>query len=227
MPGSDSALLAIFDHDGILVDSLPFHVESWYELGRREGLEITEAFVRATFGMTNPMILRRLLGADLDPARIARYGEVKEAAYRDLARGKIVLMPGVRELLDGLTHAGVTLAIGSSGPRLNLELTVTECGLSGRFATIVPVEDLRHGKPDPEVFLKAAERVGIPPARAVVFEDAPVGVQAAKAAGMVAVGVGTTHPLDALRRAGADEVVPDLVGFPVERLLRRLTERVA
>ncbi len=82
-------------------------------------------------------------------------------------------------------------------------------------------------KPAPEVFLKAAARVGVAPTRAVVFEDAPVGVQAAKAAGMYAVGVGTTHDLDALRRAGADEVVPDLVGYPVGRLRRRLAGRVA
>jgi HAD superfamily hydrolase (TIGR01509 family) len=225
--GSDSALLAIFDHDGVLVDSLPFHMESWFEMGRREGLDISPEFIRSTFGMTNPMILRRLLGDDLDADRIARYADIKEACYRDIARGRIELMPGVRELLDNLTNAGVKLAIGSSGPRLNLELTVTSCGLDGRFATIVSVEEIRHGKPDPEVFLKAAGRVGLAPSCAVVFEDAPVGVQAARAAGMYAVGVGTTHDLDALRRAGADEVVTDLVGYPVERLLRRLTERVA
>lgn len=226
MPSAaDAPMLAILDHDGILVDSLPYHEEAWFEVGRRERLAITPEFVRATFGMTNAMILGRLLGDGLPAERIAYYGDLKEACYRDAARGRIALMPGVRELLDGLTAAGVRLAIGSSGPRLNLELTVTSCGLDGRFVAIASVEEITRGKPDPEVFLLAARKSGVDPARAVVFEDAPVGIRAAKAAGMYAVAVGTTHSLDALRAAGADVVVPDLVGFPVEPLVRRLAAR--
>jgi HAD superfamily hydrolase (TIGR01509 family) len=221
---SAARLLAIFDHDGVLVDSLPFHEESWLELGRREGLEITREFIHATFGMTNAMILARLLGADVPAAELARYGDLKESCYREIAGGRIELMSGVARLLDGLTEAGAALAIGSSGPRANLELTVRSCGLDDRFATIVSVEDIRRGKPDPEVFLIAASRVGVEPARAVVFEDAPVGIQAAKAAGMRAVGVGTTHPLAALRDAGADEVVADLDAYPLAALLRLLAE---
>jgi HAD superfamily hydrolase (TIGR01509 family) len=216
------SLLAIFDHDGVLVDSYDLHLESWLELGRREGLPITPGLIRETFGMTNPSILRRACGAGLDDAAIARFGAAKEACYRDLARGRLALMAGVHELLDALTAAGVALAIGSSGPRENLLLTVRECDLEGRFAAIASLEDVARGKPDPEVFLVAAERVGIVPRRAVVFEDAPVGIRAAKAAGMLAVGVGTTNPLDALVAAGADEVVPDLAGYPVPELLARL-----
>jgi HAD superfamily hydrolase (TIGR01509 family) len=216
-------MLAIFDHDGVLVDSLDLHQRAWKELGRRERLPLTDEFIHETFGMTNPSILRRLLGEDLDEERIGRYGDLKEVCYRDLARGRIVLMDGVRELLDGLTAAGVLLAIGSSGPLANLELTVESCGLSGRFAAIASLEDITRGKPDPEVFLIAARKAGVDPRRAVVFEDAPVGIQAAKAAGMRAVGVGTTHPLDSLREAGADEVVADLRGYPVSSLIERLT----
>ena len=119
-------------------------------------------------------------------------------------------MDGVRELLDGLTAAGVLLAIGSSGVRPNLDLTVESCGLAGRFAAIASLEDITRGKPDPEVFLVAAAKAGVAPSRAVVFEDAPVGIQAAKAAGMCAVGVTTTHPAAALWDAGADEVVAHL-----------------
>ena len=121
--------------------------------------------------------------------------------YRDVARGKIVLMDGVREVLDALTARGVKLAIGSSGVLPNLELTVTECGLDGRFAAIASLEDITRGKPDPQVFLVAAAKAGGDPSRSVVFEDAPVGIQAAKAAGMYAVGVTTTHPA-AIARGG-------------------------
>jgi HAD superfamily hydrolase (TIGR01509 family) len=217
--------LAIFDHDGVLVDSLALHQDAWLELGRRTGLALTPEFIHETFGMTNPSIFRKLLGDALDPAEIERYSDLKEVCYRELARGKITLMEGVRDLLDRLTAAAVLLAIGSSGVRANLELTVEACGLSGRFAAIASLEDIVRGKPDPQVFLVAAAKAVVPPARAVVFEDAPVGIQAAKAAGMHAVGVTTTHPAHALWDAGADEVVTDLRGYDVAALLRRLEPR--
>jgi HAD superfamily hydrolase (TIGR01509 family) len=214
--------LAIFDHDGVLVDTLAFHQDAWVELGRRTGLALTPEFIRETFGMTNPSIFRKLLGESLDPAEMRRHSDLKEVCYRDLARGKIALMEGVAELLDGLSAAGVLLAIGSSGVRPNLDLTVESCGLSGRFAAIASLEDIERGKPDPQVFLVAAAKAGVPPSRAVVFEDAPVGIQAAKAAGMHAVGLTTTHPAPALWDAGADEVVAHLGGYDVAALLRRL-----
>lgn len=220
------SLLAIFDHDGVLVDSYANHLESWLELGRREGLAgITPDLIHRTFGMTNPSILRAACGENLDDATIARLGARKEECYRDIARGRLALMPGVRELLDALTAAGIAIAIGSSGPRDNLLLTVRECGLDGRFATIVGLEDITRSKPDPQVFLIAAERAGCVPLRCVVFEDATVGIQAAKAAGMLAVGVGTTHPLEALRDAGADDAVPNLVDYPLPDLSQRLSSR--
>lgn len=221
-------LLAIFDHDGVLVDSLELHQDAWVELGRRENLPLTPEFIHETFGMTNPSIFRRLLGEAVTEAEMARLGRIKEQSYWDAARGRIALMAGVRELLDALTASGFRLAIGSSGVLPNLELTVSECGLEGRFAAIASLEDIRRGKPDPEVFLVAARKAGVHPSRCVVFEDAPVGILAAKAAGMRAVGVGTTHPLDALRAAGADEVVADLRGYDVAGLRSALeTPRAA
>lgn len=219
---TDEPCLAIFDHDGVLVDSLELHQAAWVELGRRADLAFTPEFIRETFGMTNPSIFRKLLGDDISPEEMARLGDMKEVCYREWARGRLALMPGVDALLDGLAASDVRLAIGSSAPRPNLELTVEVCGMHGRFAAIAALEDITHGKPDPEVFLLAAKRAGVSPSRAVVFEDATVGIQAAKAAGMYAVGVGTTHPLESLRAAGADEAVPHLEDYPVERLVHRL-----
>ncbi|MFO0893200.1 MAG: HAD family phosphatase [Isosphaeraceae bacterium] len=226
MTSHASSLLAIFDHDGVLVDSLAFHQEAWVELGRRTGLGITSEFVHETFGMTNPSILKRLLGDRITDPEIARYSDLKEECYRSLARGRIDLMAGVRSTLDALMQAGVLLAIGSSGVRPNLELTIRECGLEGRFATVTGLEDITRGKPDPQVFLLTAEQVGVSPSRTVVFEDAPVGIQAAKAAGMHAVGVTTSHPVPALLAAGADQVVESLVDFPIAPLLDRLAASV-
>ncbi|MFI5454562.1 MAG: HAD family hydrolase [Isosphaerales bacterium] len=225
MPSTRDACLAIFDHDGVLVDSLEFHTQAWFELGRRTGLSFTAEFIHQTFGMTNPSIFRKLLGEKISEDEMSRYSDLKEVCYRDVARGRICLMEGVREVLDALTARGVKLAIGSSGVRANLELTVKECGLDGRFAAIASLEDITRGKPDPQVFLVAAAKAGAEPARSVVFEDAPVGIQAAKAAGMYAVGLTTTHPANALAAAGADEVGKNLDGYDVDRLIKCLNER--
>lgn len=217
--------LAIFDHDGILVDTLEFHQRAWMELGRREGLPMTEEFVLETFGMTNPEIFRRLMGDRISDEQIARYGDLKEECYRAVARGNVALMDGVGDLIERLKAAGFALAIGTSGPRANMLVTVEECGLDGCFAAIAALEDVRRGKPDPEVFLTAATLAGVDPRSAVVFEDAPVGIHAAKAAGMYAVGVTTTRPAEALLDAGADEVRESLEGYPVDDLIGRLAAR--
>jgi HAD superfamily hydrolase (TIGR01509 family) len=222
---NNGALLAIFDHDGVLVDTLKLHQNAWAEYGRRSGLPLTPEFVHQTFGMTNPNILSLLTGRAMSDDEIARHSAQKEECYRKIAVGKITLMQGVRELLDALTENGVRLAIGSSGVRANLELTVRECGLDGRFAAIAALEDITRGKPDPEVFLVASARSGVAPARSIVFEDAPVGIQAAKAAGMYAIGLTTSHRAAALWDAGADEVVANLVCYDVAALIARIKGR--
>ena len=125
------AFLAIFDHDGVLVDTLELHQQAWLDLGRQTGLGLTPEFIHETFGMTNPSIFRLLLGDAISEADMARYSALKEECYRGRASGRIALMDGVREVLDALSAAGARLAIGSSGVRENLELTVRECGLDG------------------------------------------------------------------------------------------------
>jgi HAD superfamily hydrolase (TIGR01509 family) len=220
--------LVIFDHDGVLVDTFELHLESWLELGRRTGLPFTRSFLHETFGMTNPSIFRRLLGdAVPSQAEVAHFGEIKEECYRDAARHHLRLMPGVQSLLDELTSQRVRMAIGSSAPRANLELTIEVCGLAGRFDALACLEDISHGKPDPEVFLVAARKAGVEPVRSLVFEDAVVGVQAAKAAGMLAVGVGTSRGLSELETAGVDLAVPNLLDFPTQVWVDRLRNAAA
>ncbi len=211
--------LAIFDHDGVLVDSLLLHERAWIELGARTELpSITRGFVRETFGLTNTDIFRRIDDRRLDASEIARLGELKEAIYREIAAEHLQLMDGVASLIEGFREQGTTLAIGSSGPQANLQLTVEVCGLQGVFATIVGSEDVQRGKPDPQVFLEAARRTNIDPAQAVVFEDAPMGIRAAKSAGMTAIGVTSTHPTPILREAGADRIVASLEDLEVDRI---------
>lgn len=222
VPEADAPLLAIFDHDGVMVDSLAFHQDAWVELGRRTGLAITPEFIHETFGMTNPSIFEKLLGDSIKAEEARDYSDLKEECYRELARGQITLIDGVRELLDGLSSTGFLLAIGSSAVRPNLDLTVDSCGLAGRFVSIASLEDIERGKPDPQVFLVAAKKAGVEPSRAVVFEDAPVGIRAAKAAGMRAVGYTSSHSAQMLWDAGADEVVESLRDYDIQALARRL-----
>ena len=207
-----------------MVDSLAFHQDAWVELGRRAGLPITAEFIHETFGMTNPAILARLMGDAYLPEEGDRLAGLKEACYRDMAQGKITLMDGVNELFENLVSAGVLLAIGSSAVRPNLDLTIESCGLGQHFTSIASLEDIQRGKPDPQVFLVAAEKAGVEPKHAVVFEDALVGIKAAKAAGMRAVGVTSSHPAAALWDAGADDVVETLAGYDVPALVERLRQ---
>jgi HAD superfamily hydrolase (TIGR01509 family) len=225
VPRLDPPVLALFDHDGVLVDSLELHQNAWMELGRRESLPITAEFIHETFGMTNPSIFERLLNGSAPAADLQRYGDIKEECYREAACKTIALMDGVRPFLDALSTAGVALAIGSSGVLPNLHLTVETCGLNGRFAAIASLEDIQRGKPDPQVFLVAASKVGIDPAACAVFEDATVGIQAAKAAGMYAVGVTTTHGAESLLAAGADQVIDHFSECDVPALIAELQRR--
>ena len=222
VPQESNTFLAIFDHDGVLVDTLDLHQKAWLELGKRTGLPITADLIHQTFGMTNPSIFRLILNQSHSPQELAHYSNLKESCYRELANNTITLMAGVLELLDSLTASGVLLAIGSSAVRENLDLTIAQCALQGRFKAISSLEDIERGKPDPQVFLVAAAKAGVPPSRTVVFEDAVVGVQAAKAAGMRAVGVTNTHNEASLWKAGADEVVTHLKSYDVPALIKSL-----
>jgi beta-phosphoglucomutase len=127
------------------------------------------------------------------------------------------IVDGAAGLIRGLHQAGARLAIGSSGPRENIELVVGAMDVAKYISAIVSGDDVSRGKPDPQVFMLAAERLGVRPARCVVIEDAPVGVQAARAAGMRTVGVLMYHPAEALQ--GADYMVQRLADLTVERVI--------
>jgi HAD superfamily hydrolase (TIGR01509 family) len=156
-----------------------------------------------------------------DHAEIARLGDRKEELYREiLRRDGIEPLPGVVALLREMQSLGLPRALGSSSPRLNIETVTEMAGLEGLFDAVVCAEDVTVGKPDPQVFLKAAEKIGRVPAKCVVFEDAHVGIEAGKRAGMKVVGVATTHPIESLTEA--DVALPDLSGATVEQLLAAL-----
>jgi beta-phosphoglucomutase len=207
-----NAKAAIWDVDGTLVDTAELHFQAWHEVSRELGREFSRADFAATFGRRNPEILRTLFGDDMSDRELTTLGERKEARYRAAAGDGVELLPGVRSLVEELHCAGFAQAIGSSAPHANLELILHLTGIAPFFAVVVGSEDTQRGKPDPQVFLLAAERLGVPPSSCVVFEDAVAGVQAARAAGMKCVAVRCVghHSEASLRQAGADLIVETL-----------------
>jgi beta-phosphoglucomutase len=184
--------------DGVLVDSYRAHYESWKQLGAEHGLTMTEDQFAATFGRTSRDIIHNLWGDSIPEADIPASDDRKEALYRDILRQHFPAMAGASDLLRGLAADGFAMAIGSSGPPENVQLVV-DCLPGAELITAsVTGQDVTRGKPDPEVFLIAAERLGVAPANCAVVEDAPAGVEAARRAGMAAIALTGTAPKDAL-----------------------------
>jgi HAD superfamily hydrolase (TIGR01509 family) len=181
--------------DGTLLDSAEYHWEAWRETLAAEGFELTyEQFV-ATFGQRNDTILRGWLGADLPMHEIDRIGGAKEALYRQFVRERgVQLLPGVAHWLARLHAAGWRQAVASAAPRQNVETILAVLAIEPYFGAITSAEDVQRGKPDPQVFLLAAARLGAAPARCIVVEDAPAGIEGAHRGGMRAIGVRSSHP---------------------------------
>lgn len=203
--------VAIFDWDGVVVDSSAAHEQAWQRLAKSEGLPLAPGSFLRGFGKRNEVIIPEIHGWATDPAEIRRLSLAKEAFYRELAAGGLItLLPGARELLAAFAQAGVPCVVGTSTHRANLDLAFRRFGLGHCFAGAVTSEDVTRGKPDPEVFLKACAAGGGDPARSVVFEDTLAGIAAAKAGGFRAIGLCTTNPREVMATSGADRVVADL-----------------
>ena len=202
MNESPAAWAALFDWDGVIIDSSAHHEESWERLAREVAKPLPEGHFKQGFGRKNEFIIPQLLRWTDDPAVIRRLSLRKEALYREVvAERGLAPLPGVRIWMERLREAGVPCAIGSSTHRANIDLSLGLIGLAEFFRAIVTAEDVTLGKPDPEVFLTGAQKLGVPAERCVVFEDAHVGIAAARAGGMKVVGVATTHPLAELGAA--------------------------
>jgi beta-phosphoglucomutase family hydrolase len=214
----DETLGAIFDWDGVIVDSSSHHEESWERLAKETGLMLPEGHFKKGFGMKNEFIIPNVLNWSKDPEKIRQFSLRKEALYREiLLEWGIHPLPGVAEWLAELRQRGIPCAVGSSTHRLNIDTILSVLGFGDFFEAIVTAEDVSHGKPDPEVFLTAAKRIGIGPSHCVVFEDALVGIEAAHRGGMKVVAVATTNPIEALKEA--DLTVHRLDELSVDQLV--------
>jgi len=185
----------IFDMDGTIVDNMLVHNQTWQTVLADEGVQIDiDEFNRQTTGKKTPEILRLFLGERATPAEISRISEKKETIYRQVFRPYLRAIAGLQGFLEQSRRLRIPVALATSAGKVNIEYTLTGTGLKPYFDVLVSGEEVQQGKPDPEIFLIAARRLGIPPQRCLVFEDALLGVEAACRAGMKAIAITTTIP---------------------------------
>jgi len=185
-------LALIFDMDGVIINSNPVHREAWEIYNRRFGLETTEAMHELMYGKRNDEIVRAFFG-DLPAGEVVRRGAEKEVLYREMIAGRIelFLVPGLRNFLE--TYREAPMAIASNAEAANVAFVLQSSGLERYFRAALDGSQVTHPKPHPEIYLLAAERLGMKPENCVVFEDSFSGVEAARAAGMRVIGIRTTH----------------------------------
>jgi beta-phosphoglucomutase len=192
----------IFDMDGTILDNMMFHTRAWLQVLDELGLPRwdPEAWEHRTSGVPNRTILRELLGLNFDDAEIARWVERKESLYREHADGAVREIPGCIAYIRGQRAAGARIALATGAGRTNIDFNLRALGMLHDFDAIVGADDVQRGKPEPDIFLAAAARLGSAPENCVVFEDAPMGLEAARRAGMRAVCI-TSMMTDAQARA--------------------------
>jgi len=204
METSGKQLGALFDWDGVIIDSSDQHLRSWEMLAKEIGKPLPPDHFKRGFGMKNQVIIPNILQWAEDEREIHQYSLRKEELYREIiANEGISPLPGVQPLLDLLRERGVRCAVGSSTHRENIEFIFDAIGLRQYFQAVVTAEDVSHGKPDPEVFQRSAETIGLAAENCVVFEDALVGIEAGLAAGSKVIAVATTNDIAKLGRANA------------------------
>jgi beta-phosphoglucomutase len=212
-----SATGVLWDMDGVLVDTGEFHFRAWHDVLADYDIAFTRELHRETFGMNNAGILSRILGDRRAPELQAEISDRKEERFRAAVRGQARPLPGVRTWLERLQKDGFRQGIASSAPMASIDTLIDELGLRPFFDAIVSGTDL-PGKPDPAVFLRAAETLGVPAESCIVVEDAVAGVKAARQAGMKCIAVTTTNQAEAL--AAADFVVDRLDALPNDAFRR-------
>ena len=209
----------LWDLDGTLIDSAGHHWVAWRDTLAAEGRRVEPSDFANSFGKRNDEILRDLFGEDLDAAWIAEVSEAKERAYRErLRKHGIALLPGAEAWLARLQRDGWRQALASSAPSPNIAACFEALPLDRYLRVVVSADEVGRGKPDPAIFFEAARRLGLPPERCVVVEDAPAGLEGARRAGMKTIGVLSEHH----RVLEASIVVSSLDALPEDAFLRMI-----
>jgi beta-phosphoglucomutase family hydrolase len=199
----------IFDMDGVLIDSGACHRAAWQALLEEEGVPLPPEFWRRTIGRPSEEAVSELLGRALSPASARQLSRRKHAHYLRLVGAGVPAVPGAAAFVSLLAARGIPRAVATSARRTDVTRLLGDLDLLRHFRVVVAAEDVQRGKPDPEVYLRAAQGLGTPPVECLVFEDSLVGVHAAREAGMRVIGVSTAHSDEELRGAGAERVLRD------------------
>ena len=197
----NKAKAVIWDMDGVIADTAPYHFRAWQDVFQKRGANFTEDDFKRNFGQRNDTITRNTLGNELSPKEIEIIANEKEQNYRQRVKGNIRPLPGAIQLLRGLKKYGFVQAIASSAPIENIQLVLRGLDIENLFQAIVSGKEVKEGKPSPQVFLLAAERLGVKPHNCIVIEDAVAGVAAAKRGGMHCIAVTNTHSQANLKEA--------------------------
>ena len=208
-----SASAVIFDMDGVLLDSGAHHREAWRLLLTDLGVEPAPDFWRCTIGRPAEEAVADLLDRPVAAREALTLARRKREHYTRLAAGGMLPVPGAPAFVALLAAEGVPCAVATSATRHDVEAMLTQIGLREHFAHVVTADDVRWGKPNPEVYLRAAQLLGLPPKGCLVFEDSVVGIHAARNAGMRVIGLTTAHPARELLAAGAERAIVDFEGF--------------
>lgn len=185
---------ALFDMDGVLIDNAEYHILAFEEWCREKGIAFDrELFTTKLFGKQNGDIFLALTGVEMSPEDVVSEGDYKEAIYRRIYADNVKLLDGIPGFLADLKAEGFGLAVATSGPPENAALVLEMGGITSVFDAIVTCRDTSRGKPDPEVFILAANRLGLSTDKCVVFEDSKAGAKAAQASGAALIGVTTGH----------------------------------
>ncbi len=184
----------LFDMDGVIVDNHIFHYQAWKQFFEKYNIPLTEdAYKHTINGRTLINIIREYFGEGMTEEDARRYGNEKEQCYRDIYGKNLKPVKGLLSFLDAAKEAGIDMVIGTSAPLENVEFTIDGIGIRDYFSGIIFDKHVTKGKPDPEVYQKCAEVIGLSNEQCIVFEDAILGIQAGKASGSKVIGLSTTH----------------------------------
>lgn len=215
----------LFDMDGVLVNNLEVHRAAFAEFFRRYGVERSFDELSRVFGKGNDDIMGELMPKEVvERVGIRELGYEKEAIYREIYAPIIEPQPGLLAFLAEAEEAGLRSAVGSSGYRVNVDFVLDKCRIRSYFEAIVAGDEVTRCKPDPEIYLTAAAKLGLRPEECVVFEDAEAGIEAAKRAGIKVVALATTFSREFLEGTEADAIVDDFREVSV-KMLQQLLEQ--
>lgn len=215
-----TSIAFIFDMDGVIADSNPYHKIALRQFCEQHGYRLTETDLREKiYGRTNKDWIPAVFG-EIDPERVRAFAQEKEALYREIYAPHIQPVPGLVEFLEKLEQAGIPRAVATSAPRENVDFTLEKTATMRFFDVILDESFVSKGKPDPEIYRKTAAALGLPPERCIVFEDSFAGVEAARAAGSRVVAITTTHTREEF--PSADIVIDDFKGLDPSTILSSL-----